>query len=151
MGENNFETHDLLIGAVIVIILLVQFAVFFTAWKKIKLFKRIIPEEHSFKMVKVHIPETLIKELSVNGILENEERYSQATSGDQQAYLELEQEMQSVEEEENNADDWDEEEVDDSEEHPETEIWISKDNEEKKIQYQFLKSHETSGWVRIDY
>lgn len=147
------ETHDIFIGAIIILILSVQFAVFFVALKKIKLFKRIIPYETNFRMVKVLVPESQIKDLSVRGILEKQSRYSDAIAEEQHAHLEPEEDTRLIDDmaEEDYLDEWDEEETAYEDEHPETEIWIAKDNEEKKIQYQFLKSHEASGWTRIDY
>jgi|GEM_PF-5667600 len=67
--------HDIFIGTVIIIILLAQFWVFNHASTKVKLFKDIIPNHQSFKMVKVYIPESKIKSLTVEEVFKNEHFY----------------------------------------------------------------------------
>lgn len=151
------ETHDILIGAVILIILSIQFAVFVVALKRINLFKKVIPHETSFRMVKVHIPESQIRSLSVNGILENESRYDEETTEDQGIDIEPDEEASLIDSVEvvDDLDEWDgnedfEQEYDEEEMASDTEIWISKGNKERKITYRLLKFFEKGGWQKID-
>lgn len=67
------EKHDFFIGAVILIILLVQFIVFVSAINKIKVYKNIIPVNLNFKIIKILIPESQVKDLNVNEILATED------------------------------------------------------------------------------
>src|SRR5690554_3591318 len=139
------QTHDILIGVVIVLILAVQFTVFGNTLQKINLFKKIIPKSESFKMVKVYIPESKIKSLTVDEILENEHLYT------------LKEISPEVEETSNfvviDNDDFENREEYESEHKeeldPDTEVWISKGNEEKKITNDLLKGYELMGWQRI--
>ena len=139
--------HDILIGAVIIAVLLTQFAVFRTVLRKIQLFKDVIPEDGNFKIIKALVPEDQIGFLSVKGIFENENHYTE-TKNESDENLSL---TNCLDIQENQLDDRDEESIEYETEHPETEIWVTKENEEKKIQYRFLASYEASGWKRIDY
>lgn len=118
------ETHDIIIMAVIAAIVLIQIAVFGNAMKKIRLFKRAIPSATSFQMVKMRIPENEITSLSVEELLTYDENNTVEvteiiTEEDETAFESLD---------------------------PDTEIWISKGNEEQKILYKDLPLYQKSGW-----
>lgn len=148
------QTHDILIGVVIVLILSVQFAIFGNALKKINLFKNIIPKSESFKMVKVYIPESKIKSLTVDEILENEYLYAFKESDYEKTSFEVEEVINPIVEDDLSEDENFEDSVEYEPEYeeeldPDTEVWISKGNEEKKVPYRLLKSFELLGWQRI--
>lgn len=138
-------THDILIGAVIVLILLVQFMVFRNALRRINLFKEVIPGSESFTMVKVQIPESQIKTLTVEQLLEN--NYLQTRQMDDS--LEIEEETVFEWPDEGEEDGFSEYQDDEEVLQSDTVIWISNGNEEKKIAYELLKSYEKNGWQRI--
>src|SRR5690554_420872 len=99
------QTHDILIGVIIVLILSVQFAVFGNALQKINLFKNIIPKSESFKMVKVYVPESKIKSLTVDEILENEHLYAFKESDYEKISFEVEEFINPIVEDDLSEDD----------------------------------------------
>lgn len=145
--------HEILIILVIVAIVGFQVKIFFDASTKISLFKEIIPEDENFETVKVYIPESQIKEIKIDYILENLHKFQQRA--EEQKSIETIAMPTQLERPDNNSP------VAYSQPDPvlplfadeaidyESMIWISKGNEEKKIKLKFLKGHEMLGWNRI--
>lgn len=69
------KIHELLIGILIVAIVAIQIYVFITTLDKIKFFKNILPNQGSFKTVKVFIKESEIETVSLVHIFKNIEKY----------------------------------------------------------------------------
>lgn len=138
--------HEVLIILLIIIIVGFQVKIFINATKKISLFKEILPEASNFETVKVYIPENQIKEIKVDYILNNLNKFQSHLKNE---IVELEETFEA----EDFVDDYFEKEIQEKikEETVDYEslIWISKGNEEKKIQLKLLKSYEILGWVRI--
>jgi len=145
--------HEILIILVIIAIVGFQVKIFFDAKTRIDLFKEIIPEGENFETVKVFIPESQIKDIKTDYILNNLQKFQQPVEEPESIEIfpiskELEKPV------ENNA-------VEYSQPEPvlqlfaeeaidyESMIWVSKGNEEKKIKLKFLKSNEMLGWNRI--
>ena len=136
--------HETLIAFVIIIIVAAQIMVGYTTWKKIDQYKQIIPEAQNFETVKVYIRESQIKDINIDHILNNLNKF-QLSQEEKEQFVEAEI-------------------IDDPEtashpiEHREEEvpepgyddlIWITKGNEEKKIKYKLLTSHQQDGWSRL--
>lgn len=138
--------HEVLIILLIIIIVGFQVKIFIDTTKKISLFKEILPEASNFETVKVYIPESQIKEIKIDYILNNLNKFQSPLKNE---IIELEETF----EEEDFVDDYFEKEIQERIEEEtidhESLIWISKGNEEKKIQLKLLKSYEILGWVRI--
>lgn len=138
--------HEVLIILLIIIIVGFQVKIFIDTTKKISLFKEILPKASNFETVKVYIPESQIKEIKVDYILNNLNKFQSPLKNE---IIELEETF----EEEDFVDDYFEKEIQERIEEEtidhESLIWISKGNEEKKIQLKLLKSYEILGWVRI--
>ena len=145
--------HEILIILVIIAIVGFQFKIFFDAKTKISLFKEIIPEGENFETVKVFIPESQIKDIKTDYILENLQKFQQPIG--EQKSIEINAIPEEVEKTVKNNP------VEYSQPEPvlqlfaeeaidyESMIWVSKGNEEKKIKLKFLKSNEMLGWNRI--
>ncbi|WP_290846855.1 hypothetical protein [Flavobacterium sp.] len=139
--------HTFLIAFVILVIVAVQLSVLYTAVKKIALFKEIFPFGDAFETVKVYIPEDQIKDVSVDFILNNLNKFGNPVSF--QEVIAIEQESDN---DEDFVDDYHEAQDtaffdDDSEDLPF--IWIAKKNEERKITREELTEYETLGWTKI--
>ncbi len=134
--------HEILITLVIIIIVAFQFMVGYSAWQKIDLYKQIIPEAKNFETVKVYIPESQVKDINVDHILINL-NYFQFPQDDEELFpdnaitedIEIMDEVQL--------------EMHVPEPNPDTLIWVTKGNEEKKIEYKFLQGHQEEGWSQI--
>ena len=68
--------HDILIGGLIALIVIIQVLVALKTSSKISLFKSIIPKENSFQTVKVFVPENQIKSIKIDYIFENIKNYT---------------------------------------------------------------------------
>jgi hypothetical protein len=143
--------HDILIGGVIVLILFVQFGVFATAITKINLYKNIIPNSENFQMVKIYIPESKIKTLSVDEILKNEHLYSSKENHILDLIFENEEDIMIPYLETNNEFDVENHiaEVSSEDSDFDDDVWITRENEDKKIPFRYLKEYELLGWKRI--
>lgn len=156
--------HDYIIGALIVIIVVIQFLVALTTSKKITLFKSIVPEVNNFETIKVFIPEDQIKTIKVEEILNNVNNYN----GMPAFNLEIQDEkdvniLNILEDIKSNKNDdeliiYVEDEYDlfgktvDSDEIEEREIWIVKDFSERKIESSQINNYLEKGWSIIkDY
>lgn len=71
--------HDILIGGLIAIIVIVQVLVAVGTSRKIALFKRIIPQSDSFETIRVFVPENEIKTVTVAHIFDNIIKYQNAS------------------------------------------------------------------------
>ena len=71
--------HDILIGGLIAIIVIVQILVALGTSRKIALFKRIIPQSDSFETIRVFVPENEIKTVTVAHIFDNIIKYQNAS------------------------------------------------------------------------
>jgi hypothetical protein len=158
--------HDYIIGALILIIIIVQFTVAIATSKKIALFKTIVPDINSFETVKVFIREDQIKTITVEEILNNINRFSSATSfldtGIQEEIVEeknpnLQNILQDIKNKKNddaltNKYEFDSDlfaetiDIDDIEEDT---IWMSKGNLEEKIPKSQMYQYEDMGWFRL--
>ena len=138
--------HETLIVLVIVIIVCAQFFVGFTAWKKIDSYKQIIPEAQNFETVKVYIRESEVKDINIEHILNNLNKF-QLPQEEKEQFFDAEIIT--------NPEEGDEVEFSEDKDEPEPEpgyddlIWITKGNEEKKIKYKLLTSHQQDGWSRL--
>ncbi len=68
--------HNIIIGLLIIAIVSLQILVFRVTKRKIELYKSIIPEQKSFKTVKVYIPESQIETVKLKDLYMNIDRYS---------------------------------------------------------------------------
>lgn len=158
--------HDYIIGALIIIIVIVQFTVAITTSKKIALFKTIVPEINSFKTVKVFIREDQIKTITVEEILNNINRFSSPSSS---SVIEIPQE--SVEAETTNLQnilqniknskkderlannyEFDSDlfaDIINTDDREEDTIWMSKGNLEEKIPKSQRYQYEDMGWSKL--
>ena len=142
--------HEILILFVIAIIVGFQIKIFLDAVSKIDFFKVIISNDSDFEIVKVFIAESEVKDIKIEYILNNLDKF--------QNPLEIVDSLKikgidnTVETAINLIDDYPEEVSESLVEEIvdyESLIWISKGSEEKKIKLKLLKSHEISGWNRI--
>jgi hypothetical protein len=158
--------HDYIIGALIIIIVIVQFTVAITTSKKIALFKTIVPDIDSFETVKVFIREDQIKTITVEEILNNINRFSSASPsleiGIQEEIVvdknpNLHNILQDIKNKKNddalsNKYKFDSDlfaetiDIDDIEEDT---IWMSKGKLEEKIPKSQMYQYEDMGWIRI--
>jgi len=140
--------HEFLIWVLILVIVGVQIVVGLNTFKKIDLFKTIIPDAETFETVRVYIPENQIKDIKIDYILNNLNKFTSPFNNDNVIdVLEYNEEPESIG---NYSEDETapllvaEDPVD-----YDAMIWIAKENEEKKIKLKMLKSYETLGWKRI--
>ena len=144
--------HEILIVIVIIAIVALQIWVAFDTFKKINLFKMIIPSESNFETVKVFIPESQIKNIKVDHILSNLKSYS--TPYDQAGYHEIVIEDNDREIERDLEDEKDKQSefpiLNRIEENENALVWIGKGTDEKRIELRLLKSFELLGWNRIE-
>lgn len=146
--------HDFFIILVITAVVALQVYVGFTAWKKIDLYKTIIPEGQNFKTVKVYIREDQVKNIDVNYVLNNLNKYgvpdlpitNNADYAEEVPVSTLA--VMPYKPEQYNEDAQEANEAD-IELNSESYIWLARGNEEIKIKYKHLASHEKAGWVRI--
>jgi hypothetical protein len=158
--------HDYIIGALIIIIVIVQFTVAITTSKKISLFKTIVPDIDSFETVKVFIREDQIKTITVEEILNNINRFSSATpflAEEIQDKIVVEKNpilpniLENIKnknnhDELNTNDEFESDlfaetiDIDDIEEDT---IWMSKGNLEEKIPKSQMYQYEDMGWFRL--
>ena len=147
--SNTNNMHEFLIWVLILVIVGVQVVVGLNTFKKIDLFKTIIPDAETFETVRVYIPENQIKDIKIDYILNNLNKFSSPFHNDN--VIDLQE--YNIDEAESEGD------------YPEDDttpllvaedpvdydamIWIAKENEEKKIKLKMLKSYETLGWKRI--
>lgn len=144
---NTNKMHDFIISGLIIAIVIVQVMVALSTTKKIALFKTIIPNSQNFETVKVYIPESQIKDVTVDYILDNLDKYSSIYNSDTMIEATItEEETVAI----------------DSIHNTEPEIllmkpieadgliWISKENEEKKIAVKLLEKYEALGWAKIE-
>jgi len=146
--------HEIIIILVIIAIVGFQVKIFLDAKTRIGFFKEIIPGGDNFETVKVYIPESQIKEIKIDYILDNLHKF-QLPGGEPEA-IEIEVEVMeeivaSPETDFNEATqpEMEEETMEEEAIDYESLIWVWKGNEEKKIQLKFLKSNEMLGWNRI--
>ena len=137
--------HEILIWGVIIIIVAAQLLVAYSAWNKIDLLKQIIPEASNFKTVKVYIRESQVKDIKINYILNNLDKF-QAPKEEEVFVAEIIDNTHP-----GFNDFYQEEEVEKEEEviGYEDLIWVSKGNEEKKIKFKLLTSYQQAGWSKI--
>ena len=158
--------HDYIIGALIIIIVIVQFMLAISTSKKIALFKTIVPDINSFETVKVFIREDQIKTITVEEILNNINRFSSASPS---LEIEIKEEIvvdknpkllnileniknKMAHDELNTDDEFDSDlfagsiNIDDIEEDT---IWMSKGNLEEKIPKSQMYQYEDMGWFRL--
>jgi hypothetical protein len=135
--------HEILIAFVIIIIVAAQGMVGYTAWKKIDEYKQIIPEPQNFETVKVYVPESQIKKINIDYILNNLNKF-QLPQKDKEQFVEAEiiVNTETTVAEVKFKEEAGEPGYDDL-------IWITKGNEEKKIKYRLLTSHLQDGWSRL--
>lgn len=135
--------HEALIILVIIIIVAAQFFIGLTAWKKIEAYKQIIPEAQHFETVKVYILESQVKDINIDYILTNLNKFQ----------LPREEKEQLVEAEiiEDTVEIVTAVEIKEEEPEPGYEdlIWVTRGNDEKKIKYKLLTSHQQNGWRRL--
>lgn len=143
--------HQILILFVIAVIVGFQVKIFLEATKKIDLFKVIIPDASNFETVKVFIPESQIKDIKVEYVLKNLNKFKNPSKTAKKETLKkdtklVEGNFTLIDNPEvaENVNPIVEEIID-----YESIIWISKGSEEKKIKLKLLKSHEILGWNRI--
>lgn len=133
--------HEILIAVVIIAIVAAQVVVAVSAYKKIDLYKAIIPEAQNFKTVKVYIRESQVKDIKIDYILNNLNKFQGPEATDEVLEAEIIRAPDAVD-----NDDFDDSEVaigyDDL-------IWVAKGNEEKKIKYKLLTSYQQQGWSKI--
>lgn len=146
--SNTNNMHEFLIWVLILVIVGVQIVVGLNTFKKIDLFKTIIPDAETFETVRVYIPENQIKDIKIDYILNNLNKFTSPFNNDNVIdVLEYNEEPESIG---NYSEDETapllvaEDPVD-----YDAMIWIAKENEEKKIKLKMLKSYETLGWKRI--
>lgn len=135
--------HEALIIFVVIIIVAAQVFIGFTAWKKIDAYKQIIPEAQNFETVKVYIRESQVKDINVDYILTNLNKF-QLPREEKEQFVEaeiIEEKVEIV-----TATDVKEEEPEPGYEDL---IWVTRGNEEKKIKYKLLTSHQQNGWSRL--
>ena len=144
--------HDYIIGALIVIIVAIQFLVAFTTSKKITLFKSILPTVNNFETVKVFIPEDQIKSIKVEDILNNIGDYNGIAPFDIKVQEEMVKEKDTdilniIEDTKNYKND-DELRLDDTVEEM---IWMGYGNLEEKIKKSQIHQYIDMGWsILID-
>jgi len=135
--------HEILILLVIIIIVAAQILVGITTWRKIDQYKQIIPEAKSFETVKVYIRESQVKDINIDHILSNLNKF-QLPQEEKEQFVEAE----IIDEIEDTV-----VAVELNEEVPQPGyddlIWVTKGNEEKKIKYKLLTSHQQDGWSRL--
>lgn len=134
--------HEILIYFVIIAIVAAQFVVAVSAYRKIDLYKAIIPEAQNFKTVKVYIRESEVKDIKVDYILNNLGKFQA------QEVTEEILEAEII----HNEDTFSEDDLQEKEEEAigyEDLIWVAKGNEEKKIKYKLLTSYQQQGWSKI--
>jgi hypothetical protein len=143
--------HEILILFVIAIIVGFQIKIFLDAAAKIDYFKTMVPDASTFETVKVFIPESQIKDIKIEYILNNLQKFQNPLGVLEN--FETKEIDETVEEERSPiADHFKEEAAEPMIEEIidyESLIWIAKGSEEKKIKFKFLKSHEILGWNRI--
>lgn len=138
--------HEILIWGVIIIIVAAQFLVAYSAWNKIDLLKQIIPEASNFKTVKVYIRESQVKDIKIDYILNNLDKF-QAPKVEEEVFV-----AEIIDNTDPGFNDvYQEDEVEKEEEviGYEDLIWVSKGNEEKKIKFKLLTSYQQAGWSKI--
>lgn len=134
--------HEALIALVIIGIVTAQGFVGYTTWKKIDQYKQIIPEAQNFETVKVYILESQVKDINIDYILNNLSKF-QLPQKEKEEFVEVE----FIEEEDTVTEIALKEE--DIEPGYEDLIWVIRGNEEKKIKYKLLTSHQQDGWSRL--
>jgi hypothetical protein len=134
--------HEILIYFVIIAIVAAQVAVAVSAYRKIDLYKEIIPEAQNFKTVKVYIRESQVKDIKIDYILSNLNKFQEPEGVEEEV---LEAEIIHSPETVIENDFREEEEVIGYEDL----IWVAKGNEEKKIKYKLLTSYQQQGWSKI--
>ncbi|MES2487461.1 MAG: hypothetical protein V4581_16130 [Bacteroidota bacterium] len=133
--------HEILIIMVTLTIVGSQIFIAYTAWRKIDSYKETIPEAQNFETVKVYIPESKVKDIKIDYILNNLSKF-QLPQDEKELIFEAGVTYDSTNIHKNNFD----------EEHEpghEDLVWIFKENEEKKIKYNLLDSYEQAGWTKI--
>jgi hypothetical protein len=126
--------HETIIIFIVLIIVVAQFAVGFTAWKKIDAYKKIIPEAVHFETVKVFIPESQVKNIDIDHVLRNPDAFQHSEDEPEPFMSELAMEAFAAEE------------YDALSDIPEDTVWVSKGNEEKKIEQALLDRYLSNGW-----
>ena len=168
--------HDLLIGGLIALIVIIQILVALQTSRKISLFKSIVPKQNTFETVKVFIPENQIKIIKIESIFENIKNYTSIPSAHihqgsvinsfESSYVEnvegeVDDNINEIQDDFNDTDYYFEDENDDfpienddnenSEEDDNEFVWVTKDNMEKKIEINDLRQHQVEGWLKISY
>lgn len=154
--------HDYIIGALIVIIVAIQFLVALTTSKKITLFKSIVPDVNNFETIKVFIPEHQIKSIKVEEILNNVNDYNGMPPFNIEIQEEIVEEkdtdiLNSIEDIKSKKNDDElsiDDEVDydlfgktiDSDEIEERTIWMVKNFSERKIKKSQINHYIDTGW-----
>ena len=141
--------HEILIGGLIALIVIVQITVALNTSKKINLFKAIIPDSKNFETVKVYIPESQIKDIRINEILNNIKDYSSPFPANNEIIeIGLDDTLESL-----NIDYPDDDELFPNDAFVNSDgeilIWVGKDNEEQKIALEDLEKFEALGWKQI--
>lgn len=168
--------HDILIGGLIALIVIIQVLVALKTSSKISLFKSIIPKENSFQTVKVFVPENQIKSIKIDYIFENiknytsiplnQSQYNNSTESIEENYN-INNDSEIADEINGNQHDSIEEqyllnndefpiepqygdELEDDEDENEF-IWVTKNNVEEKIESCNLRQYQIEGWSKISY
>lgn len=142
--------HEFLIILVILAVVAIQFFVGFSAWKKIDLYKEIIPSGKNFQTLKVYIREDQVKDIDINYVLNNPHKFGAPVLLEQSepVYAEVISTVidssDAISADAVVASEGQEEEIG-----YEDLIWVARGNEEMKIKYKLLRSHEQAGWTRI--
>ena len=168
--------HDILIGGLIALIVIIQILVALKTSSKISLFKSIVPKENTFQTVKVFIPENQIKSIKVESIFENLKNYTSIPTNEIQydsvldsvdntyienGEIEADNETNEKQVHFNDTKLYFEDEIDDfpigledKEENIEEEnefVWVTKNNVEEKIKSCNLRQYQIEGWSKISY
>ncbi|KOS04803.1 hypothetical protein AM493_01150 [Flavobacterium akiainvivens] len=133
--------HNTIIILVILIVVGFQAYVAYTAWKKIDFYQGIIPQPENFQTIKVYIPESQVKNIDINYVLNNPDKFGppavfalSETITEPEIINEPAIAIVTTETNQTGHEEY---------------VWVAKDNEEKKIKYTLLQSHEQAGWNRI--
>ncbi|MEC4114059.1 hypothetical protein VSO92_08065 [Myroides pelagicus] len=73
--NEGLNGHDIIIIFIIICIVGLQVYVFYKTYLKINLFKAILPESNSFKIVKIYVSEDEITQVTIEEIYNNLEKY----------------------------------------------------------------------------
>ena len=137
------NSHDILIILLILTIVVIQVLVFLSIFRRIKLFREIFPDAHSFRTIKVRVPADRVADITPEEILGNLSKFSgQADVIDHHVAQLMEETGQEYIEDMFDDDghhgDWDEDNKDDA--------WMRQGNEEVKVPAALIKDYLEEGW-----